>query len=510
MKTPTLTLLVMLATAGVANAGELTFDVAGYQLDGRNPLDEETVRTTLQAYTGKQHIGTLQQAAAALQAKLSESGHGFYRVVLPPQTLTDTVILQLVMLPLGTVSYSGQTYYSRDQLAASFPELQPGLTPDTKGLARNLAQFNDHPAHQAVLTLSESRVKEAIDVRVTVEDLPPVSFWSSLQNTGSDATGRWRLGIGWHTSALAGTDQQLMLSYTTSPDQHYRDVAQAGMSWKWPVYRWATDISAYAVHSDVDSGTVGGFFDVSGRGDYAGVSLSRHLLPLGQLKQGVKLALDYKAFGNRVMFEEVNLGADVTVTPFTLGWFGVWQGAGSRLGATLDWSRNLPGGNDNDAAHHQANRSGTSERWQVWRGSVDYQAPLPAGWSAAGRLSAQYSARPLIPGEQFGAGGSQSVRGYEEREASGDQGHAVALELWTPLLTPGLRGLLFADAATTRRLQLSEGENGHQHLLGLGGGLRWQPTRQYGLSFDIARPMSATANTEAGTWRAHLQATARF
>lgn len=511
MKTPTLTLLVLLATAGVANASELTFDVAAYQLDGLNPLTDSVVNETLRPYIGKQQtIDSLQRAAAALQSKLSASGHGFYRVVLPPQTLTDTVILQLVMLPLGSINYSGQNYFSREQVAAAFPTLQPGLTPNTGDLARNLAQFNDHPAHQAVLTLSESRIKEAIDVRVAIEDQQPTSLWSNLQNTGSDATGRWRLGVGWHTSALAGTDQQLTISYTTSPDQHHKDVAQFGASWKWPVYRWATDVSAYAVHSDVDSGKVGGFFDVSGRGDYAGVALTRHLLPAGQLKHGVKLGLDYKAFSNKVMFDQANLGADVTTTPLTLGWFGIWQGHGQRVALNLDWSRNLPGSNDNDQAHHTANRQGAVAGWQAWRAGADVQMALPAGWSMAARLNAQYSARPLIPGEQFGVGGSQSVRGYEEREASGDQGHALALEAWTPMLASGLRAVVFADAGSTRRLQAQVGEASHQHLLGIGGGVRWQPARQFGLSLDLARPFSSTPNTQAGTWRAHVQATARF
>ncbi|MDC7713640.1 ShlB/FhaC/HecB family hemolysin secretion/activation protein [Vogesella sp. LYT5W] len=511
MKHAVLSLLILLATVDLASANELAFDVAGYQLDGRNPLNDEAVRETLQPFTGKQQtVASLQQAAAALQARLAASGHRFYRVILPPQTLTDTVSLKLVMMPLGSVSYSGQNYFSREQLAASFPVLQPGLTPDTRELARNLAQFNDHPAHEAVLTLSESRVREAIDVTVQVEDRPPSSFWSSLQNTGNDATGRWRLGAGWHTSALAGTDQQLTVSYTTSPDQHHRDVAQFGLSWKWPLYRWATDVSAYAVHSDVDSGTVGGFFDVSGRGDYAGVALAKHLLPLGQLKHGVKLGLDYKAYGNKVMFDQANLGADVTTTPLTLGWFGVWQGKGSRLALALDWSHNLPGGNDNDDAHHLANRHGADANWQAWRGSIDYQLPLSAGWSVLSRLQAQYSRRPLVPGEQFGIGGSQSVRGYEEREAFGDQGHSVALEAWTPLLASGLRAVLFADSGSTRRLQPQAQEISHQHLLGLGAGLRWQPNRQYGVSIDLARPMTDTPNSQAGTWRAHVLATARF
>lgn len=502
--------VVGLVLAATAAANPLQFEVSGYQLDGTNPLGDAAVQAVLKPYTGpQQSVATLQQAAAALQAKLQEEGHGFYRVLIPPQTITDRVRLQLLMLPVGSVSFAGQQHFTEEQLRAAFPQLQAGITPDTLRLARNLAQFNDHPAHQAMLTLSENRVQEAIDVKVTVEDQPPATRFASLQNTGSDATGKWRLATGFHTSALAGTDQQLTLSYTTSPD-HHRDVSQYGASWKWPVYSLATDVALYAGHSSVDSGTVGDIFNVAGRGDYAGISLTRHLLPAGQLKHGIKAGLDYKAYGNQVLFGQSNLGSDVTTTPFTLGWFGVWQGAGRRAELTLDWARNMPGSNDNDDAHHAANRSGASAGWQVWRTGVNYQSALPAQWRAVARLQAQYSHQALVPGEQFGLGGTQSVRGYEEREASGDQGYQLALEAWAPAIAPGLQAVLFAEGGQTRRVQLQAQETGRQNLLGLGFGLRWQPASHYGLSADLARPMKDTSQTQAGTWRAHVQATARF
>lgn len=510
MKPSRLISVLLLGLAGPVAADSLQFDVAAYQLDGQNPLDEATTQAILQPFTGPgQTVASLQEAAAALQARMLASGHGFYRVTIPPQTIDRRVRLQLLMLPVGEIQFTGQQYFSEAQLVAAFPNLQQGVTPDTRRLARNLAQFNDHPAHQAVLTLSENRVQEAIDVKVSVEDQPPATFFSSLQNTGSDTTGKWRLSTGWHTSALAGTDQQLTLSYTTSPD-HHRDVSQYGASWKWPLYRWATDVMVYGGHSTVDSGTVGGIFDVAGRGDYAGLALSRHLLPLGQLKHGLKLGLDYKAYGNQVLFDQTNFGSDVTTVPLTLGWFGVWQSTGHRVEVNLDWSQNLPGGNDNDDDHHAANRSGARADWQAWRGSVSYQSTLPAQWNGVLKLQGQYSHQPLVPGEQFGVGGAQSVRGYHEREASGDQGYLLSLEAWTPQWRPGWRGVLFADGARTRRVQMPASEVAHQNLLGLGAGLRWQAGNSYGVSMDVARPMKNAAQTRAGTWRAHLLATARF
>jgi hemolysin activation/secretion protein len=37
-----------------------------------------------------------------------------------------------------------------------------------------------------------------------------------------------------------------------------------------------------------------------------------------------------------------------------------------------------------------------------------------------------------VPGELFGVGGAQSVRGYEERELAGDSGLQASFEFTTP------------------------------------------------------------------------------
>ncbi len=62
-----------------------------------------------------------------------------------------------------------------------------------------------------------------------------------------------------------------------------------------------------------------------------------------------------------------------------------------------------------------------------------------------------------MPGEQFGIGGASSVRGYEEREITGDRGIAAALELVSPELATligmasgTLRAIGFADVGWVR------------------------------------------------------------
>ncbi|RZJ02226.1 MAG: ShlB/FhaC/HecB family hemolysin secretion/activation protein, partial [Rubrivivax sp.] len=106
------------------------------------------------------------------------------------------------------------------------------------------------------------------------------------------------------------------------------------------------------------------------------------------------------------------------------------------------------------------------------QGSV--QTTLAQRWQLALRVQGQLSSGALVPGEQFGLGGSTAVRGYEEREVSGDAGALASLELHGP----DLAGRVFSAVD-------------HFHLLGFldGGRVRNRlgtPCRDLQSSCDLA------------------------
>ncbi len=60
--------------------------------------------------------------------------------------------------------------------------------------------------------------------------------------------------------------------------------------------------------------------------------------------------------------------------------------------------------------------------------------PLPRDLQTRVRFTAQYTSDMLLPGEQFGLGGMDSVRGFFEREFTGDKGFSGSVELYSPEL----------------------------------------------------------------------------
>jgi len=65
------------------------------------------------------------------------------------------------------------------------------------------------------------------------------------------------------------------------------------------------------------------------------------------------------------------------------------------------------------------------------------------------RFTAQYTSDMLLPGEQFGLGGMDSVRGFFEREFVGDRGFSGSVEIYSPDLAA-----LESGAASDLRVRL--------------------------------------------------------
>jgi hemolysin activation/secretion protein len=499
------------AQGASSSPAEPKFSITRFIIDGENPLGEGDTNAILADFTGEQQgVAYLQQAARKLESELKARGYGFYRVTLPPQDVVDTVTLKLIMFRVGKVDILEKEHYSDANIRSSFPSLREGESPNARDVARNLAMFNEHPGKQATVTLTESETRDAIDVSLRVKDSDPLIFFSTLQNNGSEDTGKWRLSVGMQYANLFDRDQQLTLTYTTSPDKYHKEVSQYGGHWVIPFYDLASTLSIYGVYSDVNSGRVAGFFDVAGRGTFGGARWTYRLLPIDEISQTMALAIDYKQYQNEVLFNGINQGTDVSTLPVTIAYAGDWRQGWGKLDWGLDYASNTPSGKDSSSDNHAANRSGASRQWDAWRALANLNWQAAGGWGVQARWRGQYSAKPLIPGEQFGAGGAYTVRGYQERELSGDTGYVANLEIWSKPYAEQVRFLAFLDTGQVRINEASDGQRDKHRISSVGVGSRWQPHKNVGFVFDIGHALRDATNTQAGDWFGHALITARF
>jgi len=133
------------------------------------------------------------------------------------------------------------------------------------------------------------------------------------------------------------------------------------------------------------------------------------------------------------------------------------------------------------------------------------------------RMSFQYSDDLLIPGEQFGIGGIDSVRGFYEREVVGDRGYQGQAELYTPdvgnrvpLNGLRVRGLAFYDWGAVRRNDSVFPEIPRQGISSTGLGVRVGWSNNVSLRFDYAWVLQTAAASPFGEKRANFVATVVF
>jgi hemolysin activation/secretion protein len=146
----------------------------------------------------------------------------------------------------------------------------------------------------------------------------------------------------------------------------------------------------------------------------------------------------------------------------------------------------------------------SSGYWVAITPNVTYNFQLITNWETILRLDGQVSSEPLISSEQFGIGGVNSVRGYHEGEAFGDDGWHVSFEQMTPPRTVGMvfghlplvvRGSIYMDYGQVYSLNAPTGVPDSVGLWGTGVGCVASIGSFWETRFLFSVPLLKTADT---------------
>ena len=213
--------------------------------------------------------------------------------------------------------------------------------------------------------------------------------------------------------------------------------------------------------------------------------------------QKLAYGLDYRAYTNSVKANDLggdSLAPDSTVHPVSLTYSGNLRLSGQELSFSLGVAQNIPGGSDGttEAFNRPGGRQGAEANYRLWRYQVNGTQLLPADWLLRGAVQGQATRDALVSGEQFGAGGMDSVPGFYERQVAYDYGHRVGVDLYTPDLgnlfdTPEVRArlLVFYAAARLYRNHALPGEVQQQQISSYGVGLRAGYGKRVSLRLDL-------------------------
>jgi hemolysin activation/secretion protein len=511
-----ITLAVAQALAQTTTGGGPLFALKGFRVEGATLLTPAEIDAALAPFIGpSRSFADIQGAVGAIERAYAAKGYGAVQVIVPEQEVKQgEVTLRVVEAKLGRVTVEGNRYFDAANVLASLPALMPGETPSVASLAKNLRLANENPSKQTTVLLQSGTAAGEVDARVRVVDDKPQKFSLSVDNTGTPPTGQYRVGFGYLNANLWNRDHVFNAQYVTSPSKP-GDVAIVAGSYRIPLYSLGDSIELFAAYSDVNSGVVQGLFNVAGKGTVVSGRYNWNLPRWDALESRVTFGADWKKFDSRVLpvGGTLDLVPDVIVHPLSAVWSGVYRRGPTESGLYAGYFRNIPGGPDGGQDTFDQIRPGATASYGIWRAGGSFVWAMPVDVQFRGRVAFQYSDDLLVPGEQFGIGGIDSVRGFYEREVVGDRGYQGQAELYTPdvgnrIPVNGMRvrALAFYDWGAVHRNDAMFPEIPRQGISSTGLGVRVGWRNNVSLRFDYAWVLQSAAASPFGEKRANFVA----
>ena len=420
---------------------EPRFDIKRFEVVGADKVPADRLAAALAPFTGPgRRFSDIESAVQAVRDVYASASITAVQVLIPEQTLEAGVVkLQVEELQVARVEINGAQARSRENVLRAVPGLSQGITPVDTELSAELRLANENPARQMQVTFRTEDDGSLTGV-LRVADRSPWTTQLSLDNTGSDSTGKWRAGLAVQHANLLDRDIVGAAQVQTSPG-HVSDVKIGFASLRVPLYPLGLMLETTAVHSSVDSGTVktsAGDYLLSSRGDSFSLRLTRLLPRWGAVDHRLSFGQDWRQVDSQVT--SINGGPslvpDIELRPVTLSYSLNWREDTQSVFGQLSLSRNLPaGGRSAESVFQETGlRAGANPRYTIKRASAGFATALGA-WTLSAQWNGQWTDDALVSAELFGIGGEGSIRGFNGRLASADQGQRLGLELQSPVKT---------------------------------------------------------------------------
>jgi hemolysin activation/secretion protein len=504
---------------------EKRFPITSYVVEGSEILPQAKIDAVLEPYKGAdRQLSDVEAARGELEKAYQKAGYPTVVVMIPEQTIESGVVkLQVVEGRLVEITVTGNEHYERFNIRQKMPSLQPGVLLYEPTFVKELATVNGNPDLKVAPILKPGTEPGTVNLELKTKDRLPVHGKIEGDNKGPITTPRDRLVAEIQHTNLFGGDEILTVNTVQTPTD-WGAVQNYGMSFVYPVRYPDHLLAVYASKSKSDS-VLAGFryiFPLFSGGD------NTHQLSVGiDYKRLEKTTASFPDGGTAVVLSPVQY------TPASIGYTGFYP---DRLGLTKASlsakgyiASVIPGGakkdfagDPNDPFGSPGNRAGSTGTFAVLQSGLDRTHILPGDFTLVLHADGQWASQPLIPAEQYFAGGMDSVRGYLTYEAIGDHAVRGRAELTTPELfaipidriwqrrkssdyTIRVKLAAFYDAAQIWVLQAPAGQTNQFRLEGVGGGIRVKFPKDIGqLIVDQGFALRETLNTKRGDSFVHF------
>jgi hemolysin activation/secretion protein len=491
------------------------FDIWEFQVEGNTLLPQKDIERSVYPHLGpKKTIDNVEAARKQLEQMYQERGYGTVFVDIPEQDVIGGVVkFKVNEGKVERLRVTGSRYFSLGRIKSKVPSLNKDSVPHLPTVQEELVALNKRSSDRSITpVLRPGKTPGKVEVELKVEDELPLHGSVEINDRYSPDTTRLRLGGTVRYDNLWQKEHGVSASYQTSPEDTEEVQVFAG-TYLWKFEDSDNLLALYGVMSDTSVATVG-TLGVIGSGVIVGARYIMPLTTLGNYYHNVTLGADYKDFDESVGL----LGADTLETPISYVMFGpaysgtwIQEEATSHLNAAVNFA---PRGMGNTQEEFENKRFQAQPNFAYLRLSGDHSEPLGLGAAFFARLSGQIASGPLISNEQFGAGGADTVRGYLESQALGDDGITGTLEVRSPSLgtyfglkedkVQNLQLLAFTDAAQLRIRQPLPAQEESTFLWSTGTGMRAALFNHFDAELMWAYPLKESGTVREGESRFHF------
>ena len=517
--------------------------ITGLQIQNLPLLDDPGLRSQLTAFLGQPvTFGDLKKISQLISAFYIAHNRPFMDVTFPAQDVNSGAIQAVVTeFHLGQVKVEGNDWFSSDLLRGYVHET-PGQPIDLQSLNNDIAALNQNPFRRVSVVAQKSDTPGDTDLDLKTEDRFPLRAYVSYDDYGTPVLGfdRWSAGLTWGN--LLGLDQQISYQITVSDDFFHHRASPTGdpalqahsLSWLAPL-PWGDKLTIFGSYSQAvpQLGPDLNLTGVTGQASLRYVMGLPHVKPglfgvASDLVQDLQLGYDFKTSNNDLSFG----GFEVSnVTTEVDQFLAIYDATLTNSIGETDFSNtfslspgNLTSQNRTALFQAQGNTPFAAADYIYDNFTLTQTTRLPYDLAWVLRLNAQMADHNLLPSEELGAGGHDTVRGYDERSANGSEGILLSQELRSPsfhLIAPNVMALpdgvtdqaqllAFWDYASVREHQVTPGSPSSFELSSMGAGIRYSLSRYVDLRADYGDQLLRLPGAKKLGQVLHVSLTAGF
>jgi len=482
-----------------------TITVNRFELVGNTVLSEKEIEEIFAPYLNRPiSFIELLEVQELLTDLYIEKGYVTSGAVIPPQVLNEgTVVVEAIEGTIETIELTvngrlDPNYIrSRVALGAKAPF-------NINRLVNSLRLLQLNPLIESISTELAPGVEDGSSIlTVEAEIAPPLTAFGRFGNNEVASVGTLEAEVGFGHNNLLGFGDSFNLAYTHSQGKD------------------AISEANYTIPLNARNDTLGFFFRVSDNRivtepfDELNIDSQAREYRLTYRQPLIQNPARELALGLTAVRKESDtqlLGEDFPISAgadeggetrvSAIGFFQEWVSRGRRdvFAARSQFSLGV------DAFDATVNKDPPDSRFFTWRGQAQYLREFAPDTTLLLRSDIQLADRALVPLEQFGIGGNNSVRGYAQDALLADNGIFASAEVRVPVfrirqwnsvvqLTP------FADIGAVWNSSAREDPDPNV-LPGVGVGLLWNIGDKFSARFDWGIPLQ-DRDVEKNSWQEH-------